>query len=45
MTGSNSLDIAAQCQREGYNNLRQSGLEKAALGVTSLEEVNRVTNA
>ena len=44
MTGSNSLDIAAQCQREGYNNLRQSGLEKAALGVTSLEEVNRVTN-
>ena len=45
MTGSNSLDIAAQCQREGYNNLRQSGLEKAALGVTSLEEINRVTNA
>ena len=45
MTGSNSLDIAAQCQREGYNNLRQSGLEKAALGVTSLEEVNRVTNS
>ncbi len=45
MTGANSLDIAAQCQREGYNNLRQSGLEKAALGVTSLEEINRVTNA
>ena len=45
MSGGNSLDIAAQCQREGYNNLRQSGLEKVALGVTSLEEVNRVTNA
>ena len=45
MTGSNSLEIAAQCQKEGYNNLRQSGLEKAAQGVTSLEEVNRVTNA
>tara|TARA_R110000737_G_scaffold53907_6_gene75775 strand:+ start:1607 stop:3313 length:1707 start_codon:yes stop_codon:yes gene_type:complete len=45
MTGANSLDIAAQCQREGYNNLRQSGLEKAALGVTSLEEINRVTNS
>lgn len=44
MNGANSLDIAAQYQREGYNNLRQSGLEKAALGVTSLEEVNRVTN-
>lgn len=45
MSGANSLDIAAQCQKEGYNNLRQSGLEKAALGVTSLEEINRVTNA
>jgi len=45
MTGANSLDIAAQCQREGYNNLRQSGLEKAALGVTSLEEINRVTSS
>ncbi len=45
MTGANSLDIAEQCQKEGYNNLRQSGLEKAALGVTSLEEVNRVTKA
>lgn len=44
MGGANSLDIAAQCQREGYHNLRQSGLEKAALGVTSLEEINRVTN-
>jgi len=44
MSGANSLDIAAQCQREGYKNLRQSGLEKAALGVTSLEEINRVTN-
>lgn len=45
MTGGNSLDIATQCQREGYNNLRQAGLEKAILGITSLEEVNRVTNA
>ena len=45
MTGANSLDIAEQCQKEGFNNLRRSGLEKAALGVTSLEEINRVTNA
>ncbi len=44
MAGANSLDIAAQCRREGYNNLRQSGLEKAALGITCLKEVNRVTN-
>ncbi|WDD98437.1 type IV-A pilus assembly ATPase PilB [Thalassomonas actiniarum] len=45
MAGGNSLDIAAQCQTEGFNNLRQSGLVKAVQGVTSLEEVNRVTSA
>jgi type IV pilus assembly protein PilB len=45
MEGGNSLDIAAQCQREGYHNLRQSGLEKACQGVTSLAEINRVTTA
>ncbi|NQY34317.1 MAG: type IV-A pilus assembly ATPase PilB [Alteromonadaceae bacterium] len=45
MEGGNSLDIAAQCQKEGYNNLRQSGLKKALQGVTSLEEINRITNA
>lgn len=45
MEGGNSLDIAQQCQKEGYNNLRQSGLLKAMQGVTSLEEINRVTSA
>jgi len=45
MEGGNSLDIASQCQKEGYNNLRQSGLLKAMHGVTSLEEVNRVTSS
>ena len=45
MEGGNSLDIAKQCQKEGYNNLRQSGLIKAMNGMTSLEEINRVTNA
>ena len=45
MAGGNSLDIASQCQKEGYNNLRQSGLVKAMSGVTSLEEVNRVTSS
>ena len=44
MEGGNSLDIATQCQKEGYNNLRQSGIKKAMHGVTSLEEVNRVTS-
>ncbi|GHE95048.1 type IV-A pilus assembly ATPase PilB [Thalassotalea profundi] len=45
MEGGNSLDIAAQCQKEGFNNLRQSGIQKAMQGVTSLEEINRVTSA
>jgi len=45
MEGGNSMDIAKQCQDEGFNNLRQSGLEKAHQGVTSLTEINRVTSA
>ncbi|GAB2907631.1 type IV-A pilus assembly ATPase PilB [Rheinheimera gaetbuli] len=43
MQGGNSLDIATQAQKEGINNLRQSGLVKAAAGLTSLAEINRVT--
>ncbi|MCS4306103.1 type IV pilus assembly protein PilB [Rheinheimera pacifica] len=43
MQGGNSLDIANQAQLEGVNNLRQSGLIKAAAGLTSLAEINRVT--
>ena len=43
MEGGNSLDIAQQFQQEGYNNLRQSGIVKAMSGITSLEEINRVT--
>ncbi len=45
MEGGNSLNIAKQCQKEGYNNLRQSGLQKAMNGMTSLAEINRVTSA
>ena len=45
MEGGNSLDIAAQCQKEGYDNLRQSGIKKAMQGMSSLEEINRVTSA
>jgi type IV pilus assembly protein PilB len=44
MRGENSLEIAKQAQLEGVNNLRQSGLLKAAAGLTSLAEINRVTN-
>ncbi|MDP5142038.1 type IV-A pilus assembly ATPase PilB [Rheinheimera baltica] len=43
MQGGNSLDIATQAQKDGVNNLRQSGLIKAAAGLTSLAEINRVT--
>ncbi|GAP34851.1 type IV fimbrial assembly, ATPase PilB [Piscinibacter sakaiensis] len=39
-----SMDIAAQAQREGVRDLRQSGLVKVRLGVTTLEEVISVTN-
>ena len=43
MEEGNSLEIAEVAQKEGFRNLRQSGLLKALQGVTSLEEVNRVT--
>ncbi len=39
-----ALDIAQQAQREGVRDLRQSGLVKVRLGVTTLEEVIAVTN-
>jgi type IV pilus assembly protein PilB len=39
-----SIEIAAQAQREGVKNLRQSGLIKVKQGVTSLEEVLGCTN-
>lgn len=43
MENGNSIDIANQMRKEGFNDLRTSGLEKVMQGVTSLEEVNRVT--
>ncbi len=45
MRGGNSLEIAEVAAGEGVNNLRASGLKKVAQGVTSLVEINRVTNA
>ncbi|AVO52365.1 type IV-A pilus assembly ATPase PilB [Ectopseudomonas mendocina] len=43
MEEGNSIDIAAQMRKDGFNDLRTSGLLKAMQGVTSLEEINRVT--
>jgi type IV pilus assembly protein PilB len=44
MTGGNSMDIAAQAEMEGINDLRRSGLLKVQQGITSLEEVLAATN-
>ena len=39
-----ALDIAKQARQEGVRSLRESGLHKAKMGLTSLEEVLAVTN-
>ncbi|GAA80071.1 type IV-A pilus assembly ATPase PilB [Pseudoalteromonas sp. BSi20495] len=44
MRGGNSLEIAEVSLKAGFNNLRLSGLRKAADGMTSLAEINRVTS-
>ncbi len=43
MEGGNSLAIADQAVKDGIPDLRESALEKARQGVTSLAEVHRVT--
>ena len=44
MQDGNSIEIADQCRKEGFNDLRRSGLLKVMQGVTSLEEMDRVTS-
>jgi type IV pilus assembly protein PilB len=43
LEGANAMEIAEQAKKEGINDLRRSGLLKAMAGLTSLEEINRVT--
>jgi type IV pilus assembly protein PilB len=43
MKGASAYEMAEQALKEGIPDLRQSGLKKVKDGVTSLEEVNRVT--
>ena len=43
MDGDSSLDLDKQARLEGFADLRLSALRKAAQGLISLEEVNRVT--
>ncbi len=44
MRNGNALDIAEQAQKEGVRDLRQSGLLKVKTGMTSLEEIEAITN-
>ncbi len=44
LRGGTAMDIAQQAGKEGVRSLRESGLLKVKLGMTSLEEVLSVTN-
>jgi type IV pilus assembly protein PilB len=44
MRSANTLDLADQARKEGVKDLRQSGLLKVKQGVTSLEEIEAITN-
>ncbi len=43
LEGGNSMELEAQATSEGVLNLRATGLNKVSEGLTSLEEINRVT--
>jgi len=43
MEGGTSLQLEKQAEKEGVYNLRRSGLRKVMQGITSLNELNRVT--
>ncbi|MDD2801330.1 MAG: type IV-A pilus assembly ATPase PilB [Methylobacter sp.] len=43
LEGGNAMQLANQATSEGINDLRASGLNKVRMGVTSLEEIDRVT--
>jgi type IV pilus assembly protein PilB len=43
MENGNAMQLADQAKKEGVADLRESGLKKVRDGVTSLDEINRVT--
>ncbi|MDD3450295.1 MAG: type IV-A pilus assembly ATPase PilB, partial [Gammaproteobacteria bacterium] len=43
MEGGNSMEIADLARQQGVVDLRRAGLNKVRDGLTSLEEINRVT--
>jgi len=43
MNNSNAVDILKQAKIEGMQSIYQAGLNKIKEGITTIEEVNRVT--
>jgi len=43
MSTGNAIELADQARKEGIRDLRRSGIMKVMKGVTSLEEINRIT--
>ena len=43
MENGSSIDVADQAKKDGVDDLRQSAIKKVIAGLTSLEEINRVT--
>ena len=43
MARSSSHEIAKQARKEGFKGLRQAGIKKMLAGITSLDEVLRVS--
>ena len=43
LEGGNALQLAELAKSEGINDLRASGLNKVRMGITSLEEIDRIT--
>jgi type IV pilus assembly protein PilB len=44
MRSGNAIEIADQARKEGVKDLRQAGLVKVKAGITSLEEIEAITN-
>ncbi len=44
MEEGNAIEIADQCRKEGFNDLRRSGMNKVKMGLTSLAEIDRITS-
>jgi len=43
LEGGNAMQLAELAKSEGINDLRESGLNKIRMGITSLEEIDRIT--